>query len=451
MKLLGLSKEEIKKIIKNGDIRISVFGLGSVGLPLAAVFAKFGAKVIGVDLDKKKVEMINKGINYIDEELELDSLIRENIINGRLIATDNIEKAVKESDIIIIAVPVIANNDGKIDLDNLIELSITIGKNLKKGHIVITETTLPPGTTENLIPIFEKESGLKLGDFGVAHAPERIMRGSAIKDITERYPKIIGASDPLTLEVVTALYETINTKGVIKVSSIKAAEAVKVFEGIYRDVNIALANELALWAEEAGLDVMEIINAANTQPYCHLHKPGAGVGGHCIPVYPWFIINTSKQRKPELITYARKINDFMPYHIIELVKMGLSKAGKLISDSNILILGLAFRGGVKIFFNSPAIPVIKELKSLGANVFVHDPLYNKEEIETFGVKWKDNFKDIDCIVIITDHEEYKKLDLEKVSNEVKTKVIIDGRNILNPICAKDKGFIYLGVGRTYLI
>ena len=444
--VLGLTRGEIKEKLKNGEITIAVYGLGKMGLPLAAVFAEHGAKVIGVDINEKVVESINKGINHIKEEPGLDELVKKNVEEGRLIATTNGVEASKESDIKIILVPTLADDRGNLKLDAVYDVCEKIALGLKKGDVVITEATMPPGTTENLIPILEK-SGLKLGEFGLAHCPERTMTGTAIRDITGEYPKIVGANNKDTLEVVIGLYETINKKGVIPMSSIKAAEAVKVFEGVYRDVNIGLANELALWCEDHKLDVLEIIKAANTQPYCNIHLPGAGVGGHCIPIYPWFVINTTKNANLRIIKTAREVNDYMPRHVVELTIKGLNEIGKATKNSNVLILGLTFRGGVKEFTKSPVLDIIKYLKEWGANIFVYDPLCTEEDIKNLNVKWKNDFKDVDVIIIATDHKEFENLDLNNISNEVRNKVIIDGKNILDPKKVKNMGFIYFGVGR----
>ena len=447
MKLLGLDRGEIRDAIKKGEVTIAVYGLGKMGLPLAAVFAKCGAKVIGVDINERLVEMINRGENYVKEEPGLDELVKKNVEAGRLKATTDGVLAAKQADVMIILVPTLADRRGNLKLEPVYDVTKKISQGLEKGDIVITEATMPPGTTESLIPLLEK-SGLKLGEFGLAHAPERTMTGTAIRDITGQYPKIVGASDEKTLEAVIGLYETINKKGVIPMSSIKAAEAVKVFEGVYRDVNIALANELALWCEEQDLDALEIFKAANTQPYCHLHMPGAGVGGHCIPVYPWFVINLSKRMNPRLVKTAREINDSMPYHVVELTLKGLNQIGKPLKGSNILVLGLTFRGNVREFRMSPAIEIIKGLKEWGANVYAYDPLCTPEDAERFGAIWKEDFKNIDALVIVTDHREFKELDLDKIAEEARNKVIIDGRNVIDLKKAEKNGFVYLAVGRT---
>ncbi len=446
MKLIGLNREEVKRAFTEGLVTIAVYGMGKMGLPLAAVFADHGARVIGVDINEKVVEMINHGENHVKEEPGLDELVRKNVEAGRLKATTDGVWAAKQADVMVILVPTLTDERGNMKLEPVYDVAGKIAQGLERGDIVITEATMPPGTTESLIPILEK-SGLKLGDFGLAHAPERTMTGTAIRDITGQYPKIVGANNEKTLEAVTGIYELINRKGVIPMSSIKAAETVKVFEGVYRDVNIALANELAMWCEEHGLDALEVFQAANTQPYCHLHMPGAGVGGHCIPVYPWFVINLAKRTNPRLIKTAREINDSMPHHVVELTVKGLNEAGRPLKGSNILVLGLTFRGGVREFMKAAAKPIIEELKEWGANVYAYDPLCTPEDAERFGAEWKEDFKDVDAIVITADHREFKELNLERIAEEVRSRVIVDGRNIVDAEKAKKHGFIYLRVGK----
>lgn len=446
MKLIGLNREEVKHLFTEGKVTIAVYGLGKMGLPLAAVFADNGANVIGVDINEKVVEIVNRGENHIKEEPGLSELVKKNVEADRLRATTDGVWAARQADVMVILVPTLTDERGNLKLNPVYDAAKKIAMGMEKGDIVITEATMPPGTTESLIQILE-EGGLKLGDFGLAHAPERTMTGTAIRDITGQYPKIVGASDEKTLEAVVGIYETINKKSVIPMSSIKAAEAVKVFEGVYRDVNIALANELALWCEEHGLDAMEIIKAANTQPYCYIHMPGAGVGGHCIPIYPWFVINLAKKTNPRLVKTAREINDSMPHHVVELTIKGLNEAGKPLRGSNILVLGMTFRGGVREFTKSPAVEIIKLLKEWGAEVYAYDPLCTPEDAERLGAKWKEDFRDVDAVVIATDHEEFRQLEFDKVSIEMRSKVIVDGKNLFGKYLTK-LGFIYLGVGNV---
>ncbi len=443
MNLLKLSKEDIKERFKNGELKVALFGLGKMGLPLASVFADKGARVIGVDIDEDRVASINSGKNPVREEPELDELVRKNVEAGKLRATTDGIEASKEADIMIILVPTMIDDHGNVNLGPVYDATRKIAKGLERGNIVITEATMPPGTTESLIPILE-ESGLKLGEFGLAHCPERTMTGTAIRDITGQYPKIVGANDDKALRAVSAIYDIINAKGVIPMSSIKAAEAVKVFEGVYRDVNIALANELALFCEEQDLDALEVFNAANSQPYCHIHKPGAGVGGHCIPVYPWFVINLSK-RPTRLIRTARTINDEMPRHMLELTIKALNEAGLSAKNANILVLGLTFRGDVYEFRKSPSIPYLNMLKEWSDNIYVYDPICSEKDGERFGVRWFEGYENMDIIVIMNDAREFKNLNLENIN--MRHKIIVDGRGLVDKKKAKELGYIYLGVGR----
>ncbi|MBP2201435.1 nucleotide sugar dehydrogenase [Methanococcus voltae] len=452
MSMLNLSMEEFKNEFKAGKITVAVYGQGKMGLPLANIFAEAGANVIGVDICEEVVNNLNKGINHITEEPFLSELVAKNVKNGTYHATTDGKSAAEQADIMIILVPTLTDEKGNIKLLPVYNVAEIISNGLKKGNIVITEATMPPSTTESLIPILEK-SGLKLtnGDFGLAHAPERTMTGTALRDIKGQYPKIIGANDAKTLEILCGMYETINSAGIVSISSIKGAEAVKVFEGVYRDVNIGLANELALWCEEHNVEALEVFSSANTQPYCHIHTPGAGVGGHCIPVYPWFVINSSKELNPRIIKTARELNDYMAYHMVELTIKGLNSFEKSLKNAKILVLGLTFRGGVKEFMKSAAIPIIAELNKWDADVYTFDPLCNADDAERFGAKWVElESNKWDAVIITSDHLEFKNMNLDNLKDNMTIPLIIDGRNTINPVIAREKGFTYLSVGNYKL-
>jgi len=412
-------------------IEIAVYGQGKMGLPLAQVMAQY-YKVIGVDVNKDLVENLNKGINPIKDEPGLNELLVQNLKAKNYEATTDFSYAAKNSNIHIILVPTLIK-DNKPDLSIVKDVAKKISYNLKKNDIVITECTMPPGSTEKLIPILEESKLKYINDFGLAHCPERTMTGTAIRDITGQYPKIIGASDERTLKIVKEIYEKINKKGTIVMSSIVAAEMVKVFEGCYRDVNIALANELSYVCEKYNVDSTEIFSAANSQPYCHIHNPGY-VGGHCIPYYPWFVIDENT----ELMRTARKINENVIDVLIMKVIEGLNECNIAIKNSNILILGLTFRGNVYEFEHTPAKPFIEKLKKFKPKIYAYDPLCKKEDYKRFEVEFKDDFKNIDCVVILADHKEFKNLDL----NLKNIKVIVDGRNVLDKEKIKDSGIVY---------
>ena len=405
------------------EIKIAVYGQGKMGLPLASVLARY-YKVIGYDVNEDLVDNLNKGINPIKDEPMLDELLTENLESKKYEATTDYLYTSKNANIHIILVPTLII-ENKPDLSIVKDVANKISMGLKKGDIVITECTMPPGSTESLISILEK-SRLKYGDFGLAHCPERTMTGTAIRDITGQYPKIIGANDKETLNILKEIYSKINKRGVIAMSSIKASELVKVFEGCYRDVNIALANELSYVCEKYGVGSEEIFKAANSQPYCNIHKPGY-VGGHCIPYYPLFVMDENT----ELMRTARKINENVIDTLIMNVIHGLNEAGKTIKDSNILILGLTFRGDVYEFAHTPAKPFIEKIGKYKPKLYAYDPLCKPEDYKKFGVNFKDNFKDIDCVVILTDHKEFYKIKWDKASKEMRNNVIMDMRGIIH--------------------
>jgi len=459
MKLFNLTEKEIYDAIDNGDVTVAVYGLGKMGLPLAVIFANRGLNVIGVDINDDIVRMINSGRSpLIDEPGVSDKEINRLIKNGKLEATTDSINAARKADVIIVIVPSLIDETKNLKLNYVFDAVDAIGKGLTKDCVVITECTLPPGTTSGPIKeILEERSGLRAGiDFGLAHSPERTMSGQVIKNVVEDYPKIVGGINKKSTNVVAAFYRKIVKKGVIAVSDCTTAEAIKVFEGVYRDVNIALANELALLAEKIGIDIIEAIQGANSQPYSHIHMPGAGVGGQCIPIYPYFLLNLANKYGLDMkIVYSgRKLNEQMPYHIVDLVIEALNEIEKPVKNSKIGVLGVAYKGGVKSTYLTPAKPIIEKLKRLGANIVIYDPLFTKEEIEEeFGVQavstMEDVFKDSDCVIAITDHKEYLKEKLHECVSLMKEKAaIVDGRYIFDMDIVRKKGKVYLAVGRV---
>lgn len=415
---------------------VAIWGLGKMGLPLACVFADRGFTVTGIDTDESRVRAINEGENPIPQEPGMEELLTRVVAAKEFMATTQPAPA----DIHIIIIPILLT-DNTADFSILKDVTHKIATQLRKGDIVVLESTAPPGTCESvLLPILE-QSGLHRGDFGLAHCPERTMSGTAIRDITGYYPKIVGASDKKTGKILEKVYSRINSSGVKLMKDMKTAEAVKVFEGVYRDVNIALANELALYCEEMSIDVMEVINAANSQPHSHIHDPGAGVGGHCIPVYPHFIMS----EKTTLIATARKINETMPLHAVNLVETLLHYRGIPIGKAHVLLLGISFRAGVKEERFSPFFDVRDELTRRKAKIYAYDPLYTLKETESFDVLHKKDFTDIDCVMILTEAPEFQQFDWQHIFDQG-VRVIVDGRNLLQRHIMESIGFEYTGIG-----
>lgn len=451
MKVYGQDKQIIIDAFRSGDITIAVYGLGKMGLPLAAVFADCGARVIGADVDQNVVDNINRGECHVVGEPGLAELVSKNVAAGRLSATSELARAAEMADVMVILVPTFLDTDNNPDMSIVQSVCGQIALGLKAGDLVIQESTVPPGTTRDMILPALEVSGLKLGEFGVAHCPERTLSGQAITDIMESYPKVVGGVDNASTDAAAAIYSVINSKGVIPVSDASTAEAVKVFEGLYRDVNIALANELAVVCDEIGVNAIEAFEVANTQPYSHIHVPGCGVGGHCIPVYPYFITMTVKS-DTRLLDAAREINDGMASYTVDLVRKGLKEVGVALDDANVLVMGVTYRGGVNETRCSPSISIIRLLnEECKGEVFAHDPML-LDEVGRYGAVSVNDLsavgKDvpIDAVVVATDHSEFKVIDWSDLGERMRHKVVVDGRQCIDVLKIRDDGWTAYGIG-----
>jgi len=368
-------------------MRVAVIGLGRAGLPLAAVIADSGLEVDGIDIDAEKCEMINRGKNPIPEEPGLDELIKKHGGND-LTATPRYEDAAN-CDIFIILVPLFVDEDYNPDSGILERAIRNVGKILKKGDLVVLETTVPAMTTETLAKAWlEEESKLKLGEFYLAHSPERIMTGYSISRLRE-FPKVIGGVDKASGLKAYGAYKNF-IPNLRLVANARTAEVIKIMEGCYRDVNIGLANELFKIADELGVDFYEAREYANHE-YCHIHLPSTGVGGHCIPVYPWFLIKEMEKRdmfsSVKLLRTARELNDAMIEYWAEKIISECLRIDKPLNEIKICIKGITFRGGVKELYHSRNLALAQLLLEKGLNVYVYDDLLSKEELEKMGLRW----------------------------------------------------------------
>ncbi len=417
-------------------MKIAVVGLGYVGLPLATALAYKGFDVIGVDIVKEKVDAINKGISPITEP-GLEETLKEVVKRGKLRATTNYDE-IGDADAIIIAVPTPVK-EGKTDLSYLESALKEVGKRLKKGQVVIIESTIPPGTTQGLAKeILERFSGLKHGEFYLVHAPERLAPGKAMKELFT-VTKLVGGLTPEDAERAARIYERLTEGGVIKTSAINA-EMSKLAENTFRDLNIAFANALALLAEKLGADVWEVIRLANTHPRVNIHLPGPGVGGPCLTKDPYMLAEPMDELPKSLILAARKLNEFMPEHFANTIKRLTPKGSK------VALLGLAYKGGVDDVRESPTIKIYNLLKD-EYQVSVHDP-YVKEAPIPFTRELEETVAGASIIAIVTDHPDYKRLDWKRISELVARKLVLDGRKVLEKEEVEKYGFTYkaLGVG-----
>src|ERR687890_972611 len=422
----------IEKKIKSGAFKIAIYGLGHIGSPLASVWLRQGAHVIGVDKSSKVLENAKIGKTHLLEP-GVNEAFAKGIEDNRFEIYEDLVKASLDSHFKMICVPVLAAN-GSADLAAIKDVATSIGKGLKKFDVVALNPSVPPGTTEEVVlPILEKESGLKVErDFYLIYNPERIYEGRAIEDIEQRYPAIVSGAGGRSVKIGIKIYSIIFKKGVLAMSSIRTAETEKLLEGVYRDVNIALANELAKFCEKIGVDFWEARDAANSQPFCHIHKPGVGVGGACIPVYPQFILHAAKKSGVEcrIISFGRNVNDAMPAYCVEQAMKLIDRSD--VSMCTVVLLGLGFRGGVSDTRLSPTYKVIEELKKLKVKeIRVHDPLVTRDPNLPPDIILTSDLsraaKNADIVMLISDHPEYYNITNEKLNGAP----VYDGRGILD--------------------
>jgi len=425
---------------------VTVIGLGKIGLPLAVCFALKGFRVFGVDKNPRIVRDVNASLEPHPGEENLLTNLKQAIDSGNLVATNDLEGSVSQSEVVVVVVPLYTDKSGNPDFRIIDEVTDGIGKAIKSGTLISFETTLPIGTTRNRIaPQLEHLSGMTVGkDFNLVFSPERVLTGRVFKDLRE-YPKLVGGVTPVCTKTGSKFYESVldfnqrqglsKPNGVWPMQNCEAAEFAKLAETTYRDVNIALANQFALFAQESNLNFFEIIEAANSQPFSHIHRPGIAVGGHCIPIYPKLYLSTD--HKASIVKEARRVNEAIPENVMsKLERIHGSYLGQRIA-----ILGLSYRGGVKESAFSGAISISEVLKSRGAKVMLHDPLYSDEEITEHGFIPYHLGELVDVIVIQADHEDYKNL-LPKDFPGLKT--VVDGRGILAANLWSDFNFISIG-------
>jgi len=448
------------------NLEIVVIGMGYVGIPTAAMFASVeGFNVIGVQRRSKrsgwKIDYLNAGKCPIGgNEPGLAELIEKVVRKGNFRVTDDISVCEK-ADVILIDVQTPVDKSHVPQYYSLKEVSLAVGRHMKRRVMISIESTVAPGTTNYIIkPILEKSSGLKAGkDFNLVYSYERVMVGRLLHNLVHM-PRIVGGLTPECTQRGIEFYRNI-TKAALFPTDCLTAEVAKVTENTYRDVNVAFANEVALVCESLGVNVHEVRRFVNSlphdpsdperNPYRMMHIPGAGAGGHCLPKDPWLLkygLDAYGVFKftPRILVESRKINDFMPQHMKDLVEEALHEKGVKLQDARVCILGLAFLGDSSDTRNTPALPLYNLLKVICKEVVVHDPFVKEFE----GVVPTDNLEDAlrnkDCMVIVTRHKEYVDIRLDWLKGVLATPVIVDGRNVFNPKDCEEAGFSYCGVG-----
>lgn len=419
---------------------VAVVGAGKMGLPLAAQFAGHGWDVIAVDVQEAVVAAINAGRSHLGEEPGVAELVAAAHAGGRLRATTDGAAAAKAADVVVLIVPVMLDAAHQPDYRYMDAAVASITGGLHPGSLVIFETTLPVGDTRGrYAPRLEAGSGLRAEtDFLVAFSPERLFSGAVLRNLAS-YPKLVGGLGPASTDRAARFYDGVLDAEVVAMSSAEAAEFSKLADTTYRDVNIALANEFAAYADRVGVDIREVIAAANSQPYSHVHQPGLGVGGHCIPVYPHFLLS----RAPELtlVARSREVNDGQIRIAVEAIRDAI---GGSLEGAAVLVLGLTYREGVKEMAYSRAIPLLDAFREAGARVLAADPLLSDDEIRSVGAepyRWG-SIAPVRAIVTQTGDARWRELDPAWFPDLT---ILVDGRNTLRdlPLPASVR---YRGVG-----
>ncbi len=407
--------------------QVCVLGLGYIGLPTAAILASNGFEVLGVDVSPRVVDTVNEGKIHI-EEPGLHTVVYAAIQSGNLRAALSPEPA----DVFIIAVPTPLTEDKKADMSFVAGAAKTIVPHLRKGALVILESTSPPGTCRDLLKPIIDESGLKVGeDVYLAHCPERVLPGKILKELIEN-DRVIGGYDRRSAELAQELYASV-VEGEIFLTEVTTAEMVKIIENTFRDVNIALANETALLCEKFGIEFGEVARLASRHPRVNVHTAGPGVGGHCISVDPWFLVEKAPDLA-KLIHLARQRNDAMPQHVIARIMQLLEG----VENASIAVLGLAYKGNVDDLRESPALTVVGGLRERGFTVKVHDPHVDRPPFPLNDLA--DSIQDADCVVLLTDHNEFNAIIPEDAAKAMRHAILFDTRNVLDHAAWRKAGF-----------
>ncbi|KKT94026.1 MAG: Nucleotide sugar dehydrogenase, partial [Parcubacteria group bacterium GW2011_GWC1_45_14] len=419
---------------------VCIIGLGYVGLPLAVQCALKGYEVYGLENDESKIDKINSGKSPIKEDF-----LEQNLPNVKVIATKD-PSVIKKSDVVIVCVPTPVDESYFPDLGPVKGATKTIAENINKGQLIIIESTINPGVCEEVVePIFA-EAGYEIGkDYEMAHCPERINPGDPKWNVTN-IPRVVGSFTKTGLDKAVKFYEDIIDASIMPMKSIREAEAVKIVENSFRDINIAFVNELAKSFDKLDIDLNDVIKGASTKPFAFMpHFPSCGVGGHCIPVDPYYLIERAKASgfDHEFLKIARKVNNSMPEYTVELMQDALNKLKLPLNGTVVGVMGISYKANVADLRESPSLKIIKYLKKHGAEVITFDPHVLDDSTEK---SLEEFLKKATAVIVATNHKEFEKMDTA-LFKENGVFAIVDGKNCIDPEAIKKLGIIYKGIGR----
>tara|TARA_B100001540_G_scaffold307225_1_gene320267 strand:- start:20 stop:1399 length:1380 start_codon:yes stop_codon:yes gene_type:complete len=452
--LSKLNSSQIQNNLAENSLKIGVVGIGRIGLPTALCIANAGFETIGIDINKKLVNMINSKDYPLKDEPEFDKIFDTVISKQKLSATTNINDAIPECDIIILSLPTPMDNQNIPDYNALLTVGASLNKLLSNGQIVIVESTVEPGFVENelLETIEGQNKSLKSGiDFHLAVCPETANPGEIMKDF-QKLPRLVGSIDEKISPIVSALYTFVFGVELIQMPNCKTANAVKLTTNVFRDINIAFVNELALLFEKLGIDTFTVIEAAKRKYNFQPHFPGPGVGGPCLPVNSYQYLNSSKKIDTnflKIVQDARKINESMPQHVIKLLEDAFSESKDSLENSTVTILGISYKPNVHDVQIAPSEIIIKLLKEKNVNIKIFDPYFISEEV--FGQKTENSISEAitgsDAILIVTAHNEFNNLSYEILSSSMNKPILVDCTGKIDPQNIKSESIIFRGIGR----
>ena len=448
-----LDNSQIEAYLTSNSLKVCVVGIGRIGLPTALCFANSEFETIGIDINSELVTMVNSGDYPLKDEPEFDKIFENVHSQKKLVATTDISKAVPECDIILLSLPTPMNEKNIPDYTALLSVGKSLNKLLSNGQIVIVESTVEPGFIENelLHTIEGPNHTLKSGvDFHLSACPETANPGEIMKDF-KKLPRLVGSIDEKISSIVSQIYTDVFGVEVISLPNCKTANAVKLTTNVFRDINIAFINELALLFEKLGIDIYTVIEAAKRKYNFQPHFPGPGVGGPCLPVNSYQYLNSSKKIDDDflkIVKDARKINENMPKHVVDLLSNALSESNIPLNNSTIAILGVSYKPNIHDAQIAPSEEIIKILTEKNAKIKIFDPYFTSQ---VFGISTEksisDTLSESDAAILITGHKEFQNLDLKKFFKIMKNPVLVDCTDLVSPLDAKENGFIFRGIGR----
>ena len=452
-KIMQLTNQELIESIQSGNISVCIIGIGRIGLPTALSFANSGLPTVGVDINYNLVEMINSKIFPLKDEPGYD-VIFEKVIHEKFHVSTKIEEIVPNSDVIVLSLPTPMDKNNVPDYSALLSVGKQLGELLTKDSLVIIESTVEPGFIENefIKSIESSEKQLIAGkDFAIGVCPETANPGQIMNDF-EKLPRLVGSINDETTNVIMKIYKHVFTVDLIPMPNCKTANAVKLTTNVFRDLNIAFINELAILFEKVGIDIMTVLEAAKSKYNFQVHYAGPGVGGPCLPVNSYQMINLAKKMgldNLKSVETARIINESMPSHVIDLLHDAFIESGKSLENSNVLILGISYKPDVKDIQITPAETIIEKLKNLKTNILIYDPYFKSTNI--FDLQTESNLiealQKADALIIVTAHKEFHNLDPIFLKSKMKNAIVIDSKCIINQQSAKTAGLVYRGLGR----